>query len=83
MGWARAVIELMAIQETAPTVAEQGIAPEQRQEIEAEMRSRSERLALRRLGLPPGTVLTFSKDSVVTCTVAGPKTVLLQGRNRA
>ena len=80
---ARAVVELVAIQETAPTDAEQGIAPEQREEIEAEERSRSDRLTLGSLGLLPGTVLVFSKDPQVTCTVAGPKTVVFQGQEQS
>ena len=75
---ARAIIELVAIQEAAPSDAEQGIAPEQREAIRAQERSR-ERLELGRLGLAPGTVLAFSKDPAVTCTVAGPRTVLFQG----
>ena len=80
---ARAVIELVAIKETAPTDAEQGIAPEQRQEFQAEERSRSERQALGRLGCLPGTVLTFSMDPQVACTVAKSKTVLFQGQEQA
>ena len=80
---AKAVIELVAIQEAAPTDAEQGIAPEQRQEIEAAERSRFDRLTLGSLGLLPGAVLVFSKDPQVTCTVAGPKTVLFQGQEQS
>lgn len=80
---AKAIIELVAIQQEAPSDAEQGIAPEQRDEIEAEERSRTQRLDFGRLRLPPGTLLTFSKDPSVTCTVAGPKTVLFQGEEQS
>ena len=80
---AKAIIELVADQQTTPTDAQQGIAPEARVEIEAEERTRTARLDFDRLGLKPGTVLTFSKDPAVTCTVAGSRTVLFQGEEQS
>jgi hypothetical protein len=29
--------------------------------------------------LPPGTMLTFTKDPTITCTVAGTRTVMFRG----
>ena len=37
-------------------------------------------MSFERLGLPIGTVLSFSKDPAITCTVAGPRTVLFRGQ---
>lgn len=75
----KAIIELVAITEEPVTDRVQDITPEQRTAIEAVKGARAERLTLERLGLKPGTTLTFIKDPTVTCTVAGPRTVLFRG----
>jgi hypothetical protein len=80
---ARAIIELVAIKEETLSDTEQEITPRQRVEIEAAKRSRTERLTLERLGLGPGTVLTFAKDPLITCEVAGPRTVKFRGREQS
>lgn len=76
----KAIIELVAIKEEAVTDSQQAITPDQRHEIEATKRERTERVTLGKLGLTPGTTLTFSKDPTVTCEVAGPRTVLFRGQ---
>jgi hypothetical protein len=73
----KAIIELVAIEDITPTDAEQSISPAQREAIE-ETRARAERRTFERLGLPPGTVLTFAKDPDVICTVAGPRKVTFE-----
>ena len=73
----KAIIELVAIEDITPTDAEQSISPAQREAIE-ETRARAERRTFERLGLPPGTVLTFAKDPDVICTVAGPRKVMFE-----
>jgi T5orf172 domain len=80
---AKAVIELVAIKEEALSDAEQAISPEQRTEIDQTKRDRAERITLGRLGLSPGTILTFSKDPQITCEVAGPKTVHFRGTEQS
>lgn len=62
---AKAIIELVAIEDTSPSDAEQDISPQERQEIEAEQQRRS----LSGLGLEEGAVLSFLKDPAVTCIV--------------
>jgi hypothetical protein len=62
---AKAIIELVAIEDTSPSDAEQDISPQERQEIEAEQQRRS----LSGLGLEEGVVLSFLKDPAVTCIV--------------
>lgn len=74
----KAIIELVAIEDITPTDAEQSISPAQREAIE-ETKARAERRTFERLGLPPGTVLTFAKDPDVVCTVAGPRKVTFEG----
>lgn len=80
---AKAIIEMVAIQQTTPSDPEQGIAPAQREEIETVERTRSGRLDFDRLRLPVGAVLAFSKDPSVTCTVAGPRAVMFQGQSQS
>jgi hypothetical protein len=80
---AKAIIELVAIKEEALTDTEQAITPDQRAEIETTKRGRQERLTLERLGLAPGTILTFAKDPTITCEVAGPKTVMFRGQKQS
>lgn len=80
---AKAVVELVAIQQETVSDPEQGIAPAQREEIQEVEHARSTRLSLASLGLAPGAVLAFSKDPDVTCTVTGPKTVLFKGEEQS
>ena len=58
---AKAIIELVTIQEETLTDVQQGISVEQRVEIEAEKRVRAERVSLARLGLTPGTIPTCAR----------------------
>lgn len=76
---AKAIIELVAIEEEAVSDPEQAITPEQRVEIEAVKKARAQRTTLEELGLRPGTVLTFTKDPSVTCEVVGPRSVRFRG----
>lgn len=62
---AKAIIELVAVEDTSPSDAEQDISPQERQEIEAEQQRRT----LSGLGLDEGVVLSFLKDPAVTCIV--------------
>jgi hypothetical protein len=71
----KAIIELVAIQEVTPSDAEQDISPKERREIAAEQQKRT----LAGLGIKPGTVLTFLKDTDVTCTVHDGKKVKFNG----
>lgn len=75
----KAIIELVAIQAETLTDAEQDISPEQRDAIE-DVKSRAEAMTFDRLGLAVGTVLTFTKDPEVTCTVAGTREVEFRGQ---
>ena len=43
-------------------------------------RRRSKALTLAGLGLEPGTGLVFVRDPTITCTVAGPRTVMFSGQ---
>lgn len=74
----KAIIELVAIRTEEVTDAEQEITPEQRDAIET-VKARAEAITFDRLGLVPGTVLTFTKNPEITCTVAGPRKVLFRG----
>ena len=78
----KAIIELVAIEEVTPTDLQQSITPAQREAIE-ETRTRAERRTFERLGLPPGTVLTFTKDPDITCQVVGSRKVLFEGQELA
>ena len=75
----KAVIELVAIQETQPTDADQAITPAQRDAIEETKSARQGRVSLFDLGLKVGEELTFVKDPAVVCQVAGAKTVIFRG----
>ena len=44
------------------------------------VKSRAEAITFDRLGLPVGTVLTFTKDPEITCTVAGAREVEFRGQ---
>lgn len=74
-----AVIKLVEIKEETPTDAEQRITPDEREAIEEVKIARAEPITFERLGLAVGTVLTFSKEPMITCSVAGPKAVLFRG----
>jgi hypothetical protein len=80
---ARAIIELVAIEQEQVPDSAQAISPEQRQAIDAVKGERAARITLERLGLKVGDVLTFAKDPSVTCTVAGPKTVTFRGEEQS
>ena len=75
----RAIIELVEIQKEAISDADQAITPDQRVAIEGEKAARAEALTFDRLGLESGTVLSFTKDPAITCTVAGPRRVEFRG----
>lgn len=75
---AKAIIELVAIEETSPSDLEQAISSDQRAAIN-ETRSRNERRTFAKLGLAPGSVLTFSKDPEITCAVATDRAVTFEG----
>lgn len=75
----QAIIELVAITEETFSDADQAITPAQRKAIDA-TKARAERLTLDKLGIEPGTVLTFAKDPAITCEVTGPRTVRFRGR---
>lgn len=76
---AKAIVELVAIEEERVSDAQQAITPEQRVEIETAKVGRTERMTLERLGLPPGSTLTFTKDPTMLCEVVGPRTVRFRG----
>lgn len=75
---AKAIIELVAIEDVSPTDAEQDISPEQRSAIN-EKKTRAERRNFSRLGLTPGTILAFTKDPTITCEVATDSKVKFEG----
>ena len=75
---AKAIVELVAIEVETLSDQQQQITPEQRHAIE-EVKSRAEAMTFERLGLPVGTVLTFTKDPEITCTVAGTREVDFRG----
>jgi len=72
---AKAIIELVAIQNVTPSDADQDITPEERREIEAEKVKRT----LGGLGIGPGTELVFLKDPDVRCTVHDGRKVNFRG----
>ena len=76
---AELIIDLVKIEEVPVSDSEQGITPDQRQDIEEEKAVRAPRVSLTELGLLPGTMLTFIKDSAITCEVADNQKVLFQG----
>lgn len=75
----KAIIDLVATEEITPSDAEQAITPAQRDAIR-ETKERAERRTFERLGLPPGTVLRFSKDEDITCTVTSARKVDFEGQ---
>ena len=75
---AKAIIELVALEDVALTDQEQAIDPDQRREIEA-AKARREVRTFTSLGIPVGSELKFLKDPDVTCTVIGPRRVRYDG----
>lgn len=75
---AKAIVELVAIEVETLSDQQQQITPEQRNAIE-EVKSRAEAMTFDALGLPIGTVLTFTKDPDVTCVIAGTREVEFRG----
>lgn len=76
---AKAIVELVAIEVETLSDQQQLITPEQRNAIE-DVKSRAEAMTFDGLGLAVGTVLTFTKDPEVTCTVAGTREVEFRGQ---
>ncbi|MFJ6023555.1 GIY-YIG nuclease family protein [Brevundimonas sp. NPDC092305] len=74
----KAIIQLVEIRPVEFSDSQQAISPEQRDAIE-EVKARKEAITLDGLGLAPGTVLTFTKNPEVTCTVSGPRRVTFRG----
>lgn len=76
---ARAIIELVAIDDVALSDQEQSINPAQREEIN-EVKARREVRTFTSMNVPVGAQLVFSKDPDVTCTVVGPRRVAFNGK---
>jgi hypothetical protein len=76
---ARLIIDLVKLEERPLSDSEQGITPDQRQDIETEKARRAERLTFERLGLAAGTVLQFIKDPQITCQVESATKVRFRG----
>ncbi|MFV0642958.1 MAG: GIY-YIG nuclease family protein [Sphingomonadaceae bacterium] len=75
---AKAIIELVAVDQIQLTDEEQSIDAAERMEIN-EARQRREVRTFRTLNIPNGAELVFLKDSEITCTVTGARTVLFRG----
>lgn len=75
---AKAIIELVALDELTLSDAEQDIDRAERQEIEKLKRKKVR--TFDSLNIPIGSILTFVKDEEITCTVAGPRKVLFRGQ---
>lgn len=75
---ARAIIELVAIDEIELSDAEQSIDRQERAEI-SELKRRREVRTFDSLRIPIGSTLTFLKDESITCKVAGPRKVDFRG----
>ena len=76
---ARLIIDLVKLEERPLSDSEQGITPDQRQDIETEKARRAAPLTFERLGLAPGQVLQFIKDPEITCTVESATKVRFRG----
>ena len=75
---AKAIIELVATDPIEYSDEEQAIDVGERQEIETAKKRREVR-TFSVLGLQPGAMLTFTKDSSITCTVIGNRKVIFEG----
>lgn len=76
---AKAIVELVAVDEVALSDAEQSIDKAERQEIE-QLRKRREVRTFSSMNIPVGSTLTFIKDETITCTVSGPRKVNFRGQ---
>lgn len=76
---AKAIIELVALQEAEPTDAQQHISADERAEIDKQVAARTPRRTLAGVGLSPGDVLVFSKDPAVTAVVHDHSLVEFEG----
>ena len=76
---AKAIIELVAIDELAFSDAEQSIDKAERKEIDA-LRKRREVRTFPSMNIPVGSTLTFIKDDTITCTVSGARKVRFRGQ---
>lgn len=77
---AKAIIQLVAIEEVTLSDAEQQIDPESRGQIEQIRRRRANR-TFEELNVPIGATLTFAKDQTITCEVSTPRSVIFQGQS--
>lgn len=75
---AKAIIELVSIDEVKLSDAEQDIDKVERSEIEKERKRRQVR-TFTSMNIPIGSTLTFLKDETVTCTVSAPRKVVFHG----
>lgn len=75
---AKAIIELVAIDQVSLTDAEQSIDQDERRDIE-DLRKRREVRTFPSMNIPIGSVLTFVKDETITCNVSGPRKVTFRG----
>jgi hypothetical protein len=75
----KAIIELVALEETLLTDAEQEISPAQRADIEEVRAVRTKRRTLASVGLVPGDMIVFTKDPLKIATVQNDRQVLLEG----
>lgn len=71
---AKAIIDLVAESPLKVSDAEQAIEPAERREIET-LRDRREVRTFTSLNVPMGAILTFAKDTNITCTVVKPRKV--------
>ncbi|RWQ62424.1 MAG: GIY-YIG nuclease family protein [Mesorhizobium sp.] len=76
---AKAIIELVAIADVTPSEVEQGFTPAEKEAIVA-TRKRADNLTFDMIGLKPGTLLTFSKDPNVACTIISNRKVSYEGQ---
>jgi hypothetical protein len=75
---AKAIIELVAIDQVKLSDAEQAIDKAERQDIEQE-RKRREVRTFTSMNIPIGSTLTFVKDETITCTVSAARKVRFRG----
>lgn len=75
---AKAIIEMVAIENVTPGDADQPMDVEQRLEVEA-IRRRREVRTFDSMNIPVGSELSFLKDSAITCVVTGPRRVQFRG----
>ncbi|MCW3797374.1 GIY-YIG nuclease family protein [Sphingomonas sp. BN140010] len=76
---AKAIIELVAIEDVQLSDAQQAIDSEQRRDIE-EVRKRREIRTFTSLNIPIGSKLTFAKNPDVVCAVTSPRKVQFRGQ---